>query len=100
MNETPQHYHDTDSAETGFCTGCGRTDLRWTGGYDTETNLRRMVENHPATRRLRDEVWCSQCDQPATTTRQRGDETVAFCKDDALIADWKANAPAWKGGRA
>ena len=24
---TDQHYHDTDSAETGHCTGCGRTDL-------------------------------------------------------------------------
>ncbi len=22
------HYHDTDSAETGWCSGCGRTDLR------------------------------------------------------------------------
>ena len=21
------HYHDTDSAETGFCSGCGRVDL-------------------------------------------------------------------------
>lgn len=21
------HYHDTDSPETGWCSGCGRTDL-------------------------------------------------------------------------
>ncbi len=27
-DDNARHYHDTDSAETGWCSGCGRTDLR------------------------------------------------------------------------
>lgn len=32
--DRPPHYHDTDSAETGFCSGCGRTDLQAFNGAD------------------------------------------------------------------
>jgi hypothetical protein len=42
------------------------------------------------------EVWCAKCDQPSVVERRQGDETVAFCKEHDLDAQWKANSPSWR----
>jgi len=67
------HYHDTDSSETGWCSGCGRTDLA-----------------------VLADVWCSRCELPATVERTRDDETIALCHEHDVDEQWRANSPSWK----